>query len=257
MAECVAKKLGYRCISREVLVETARKYGTQEETLLRALTAKPGILERMSVERIHYLALIRATLYHEVKDDNVVYHGHAGHLLLKGIPHLLKVRVVADMEFRIKATMERNGLGRDEAVRYIKKVDEERARLTRFLYNVDWSDPSLYDIVVSLDRMSIFSACEIVCHAAGLNDFRATPDWEKVRSDLALSTAVRARIAVAKDIGALDRGIEIEANEGVITIGGKVNSLRDAEKIEAMVRDMPEVKDVVIRVEFFRHEGWE
>ena len=48
-----------------------------------------------------------------------------------------------------------------------------------------------------------------------------------------------------KQIGNSDRAVEIEANSGVITIKGQVESLKDAEKIEEMVRKMPGVKDVI------------
>ena len=254
LAESVARKLGYKCISREVLTQAANQYGVDEDALRRALEDKPGILERMTAERIHYLACIRAALLHEAKDDDLVYHGHAGHLLLKGVPHVLKVRVVADMEFRIKSAMERNKLGRDEAIRYIKKVDDERERWTRFLYHVDWRDPSLYDLVINLDRMSIDSASQLVCDAVKLAEYRATPDWDALRNDVVLAAAMRAKIAVDKTTRDADRGVEITSKGGVVTIGGKVDSLLDAENMEKVIRAEPGVKDVVIAVGFFKDE---
>ena len=254
LAESVAKKLGYKCVSREVLAEAARQYGVQEEALRRALTDKPGVLERMTVERTHYLACIRAALLQEARGDNLVYHGHAGHLLLKGVPHVLKVRVVAEMEFRIGSAMERNGLTREEATRYIKKVDDERERWTRFLYHVDWRDPSLYDLVVNLDRMSIESASELLCRATELDEYKASPEWDELRNDLALAATVRARIAVDQATGKADRGVEITSKAGVVTIGGKVDSLLDAENMEEVIRGETGVKDVVIAVGFFKDE---
>ena len=74
LAECVAEKLGYRCISREVLLKAAGEYGIPEEELSRALSKKPGILERLTSERDHYLACIKAALYKEAKNDNLIYH---------------------------------------------------------------------------------------------------------------------------------------------------------------------------------------
>ncbi|MFC1980417.1 cytidylate kinase family protein, partial [Chloroflexota bacterium] len=50
LAEDVAKKLGYRCISREVLVEAARQYDVAEESLRKTLIEKPGFLEHRSLE---------------------------------------------------------------------------------------------------------------------------------------------------------------------------------------------------------------
>ena len=178
------QEVGYRCVSREVLAQATKDYGVEEEILSKALTEKPGILERMAAERSHYIAYVRAALINEVKDGNIVYHGNAGHFLLKDVPQVLKVRVVASMEYRIDAAMTRNHLDREEATRYIEKKDEERAAWTRFLYHVDWRNPDLYDMIINLDRMSLESACKLVCDAASLDEYKAPADWEKICGDL-------------------------------------------------------------------------
>jgi cytidylate kinase len=183
LAKCVAEKLGYRCISREVLVEAAKQYGVQEEDLYKALSEKPGILERLTLERVHYLAYIRAALIKEAKDNDLVYHGHAGHLLLRGTPYILRIKVIANMEFRIKAAMDLHNYGREEAIQFIHKVDDERAKWTRFLYRVDWNDPSTYDIVINLDRLALPAACDIICHMSNLEGYETTPESQKIMDD--------------------------------------------------------------------------
>lgn len=254
LAECVARKLDCKCVSREVLAEAASQCGIQEEPLRRAIVDKPGIFERMTVERDHYLSCIRATLLREARDNNLVYHGNAGHFLLKDVPHVLRVRVVADMEFRTKSAMERNGLDRDGAIRYIKKVDDERERWTRFLYHADWRDPSLYDMVINLDRMSLESACNLVCDATNLDEFRPPAEWDDIKDDLVLAGAVRAKIALDKATGNSDRELEITSRAGVVTIGGRVDSLAVAERMEGIIRREPGVRDVVIAVGYFKDE---
>ena len=60
--------------------------------------------------------------------------------------------------------------------------------------------------------------------------------------DLLLGTEVRAKIAADGSIK--DDGLEIDAHEGVITIGGTVHSLEDADRVRELVRKMPAVKDI-------------
>ena len=80
LAECVATKLSYRCVSRELLLaDTASKYGVTEQKLVAALDNKPGFFEGLSLQRIHYIAYIRAVLAKQAQEDNVVYHGQVGH----------------------------------------------------------------------------------------------------------------------------------------------------------------------------------
>ena len=122
IAESVAERLGYRCIAREALVKASRDYGVPLDELSKALTDVPGTLERFHLARFHYLAFIQAELVRQVKDENVVYHGLGGHLLLRDFPHVFRVKVIADMEFHIKAVMERTNLTRPDAIKFIQRT---------------------------------------------------------------------------------------------------------------------------------------
>jgi cytidylate kinase len=249
LAKCVADKLGYRLLARVELAEAAARYGVPEDKLSNAIYEKPGIWERFHSERTRYLAYVRAALINAVKDDNVVYHGLAGHFLLEGVPHVLKVRVIANMEYRINAAIERSNMTRDDAIQTIKTLDDRRARWTKFLYHVDWSDPASYDMVINLDRITLDGACDIVCIKAGKPELQATPESKKAMDDLALSAEVRAIIAANaanKDIA--DDGVAIEAKSGVITIKGTVRS-SDAEKIRAIIKAVPGVKDISNKIQ--------
>jgi len=246
LAECIAAKLGYRCISREVLVETAKEFDVSEEKLLEALTKKPWLLERLTRARDRYLAYIRATLLKEVKDENVVYHGYAGHLLLKDAPHVFRIKVIANMEFRIKNAMERNNLSREEALQYIREVDEGRARWTRFIYDVDWNDPNLYDLVVNLDQIAIESACEVVCHLSGMEGYQRSDLSRKVIADMVLASHLKALIAADSNIS--DRRVEVVADGGVVTVSGTVESIAEADRIRNIVRMEPGVAEIDSRL---------
>jgi cytidylate kinase len=255
LAECVASKLGYSCISREELVETAvERYDVPEKKLYDALTKKPGLLDYLTKEKSHYLMCLRAALIRMVRDEKVIYHGHAGHLLLKGVPHLIRVRVIANIEFRIKAVMENRHLNRREAAEYIEKVDDERAKWTRFLYHVDWNDSSLYDLVLNIDQLGIADACEVVCTAAAMEQYKMTPASQKQLNDLVLSSEVRSVIACdAARKGVTDSGVEIEADNGVITISGIVASLEDADRIRELITSVPDVKAINSKIEVWPH----
>lgn len=120
LAECAALKLGYNCISREELVDAAvRRYRVPEKKLQDAMTKKPGLLDHLINEKSHYLLCLRAALVRMVKDERSIYHGNAGHLLLKGVPHLVRVRVIASIAFRTEAVMKSRHLDSKSAVEYI------------------------------------------------------------------------------------------------------------------------------------------
>jgi hypothetical protein len=171
-----------------------------------------------------------------------VYHGHAGHLLLAGISHVIRVRVIADMEFRIKAAMTRLNVGRNEAIARIREIDKQRIKWTQFLYGVEWRDPSLYDIVLNLEHMSVDSACEIVARMTELEDFKPTPQSMKAMEDLTLGSLVWA--ALSRDPRTRAADVKVVADDGVVTITGTTRSESVLLAIPLVARQVEGVKDV-------------
>lgn len=243
VAESVADKLGYRCLSREELVKAAAtRYGVKEEKLSEAINEVPGIWVRWSMERLRYITCLRAALVREVSLNNVVYHGHGGHLLLWDVPTMLRVRIIANMELRIKFAMERNGLTREKAIDYIRSEDEKRSKWTRFLYQQDWSDPSSYDLVVNIETLDFDDICEILAVTAKLDRFKANPDTQKVVNDLMLTTEVEAILAMQHNLD--DSGVKVKADNGIITLSGMMDWEDKADKIKKIVMGVPGVSGV-------------
>ncbi len=107
LAECLAARLGFRCIDRDVIVEKAAVYGVSQEDLRQALLKPPSLLDRFQHKKYLYLALIQAALAEGVRTGRVVYHGNAGHLLLKGEAGVLRIRIIAPLEFRMRMAQAR------------------------------------------------------------------------------------------------------------------------------------------------------
>jgi cytidylate kinase len=143
IAEKVAAKLGYQCISRDLLLEVSKDYNIPEMKLVRAIHDAPGILKRLNRKDQKYIAFIKSALLNHLKEDNVAYHGLAGHFFVKDVPHAFKVRVLSDMEDRIRLEMKRKGIDAEEARRILEKDDEERRKWSQVLYGDDTADPSL------------------------------------------------------------------------------------------------------------------
>jgi cytidylate kinase len=94
-----------------------------------------------------------------------------GHLLLASVPHVLRVRIIADMEYRIQSAMEKVGLEREAAVAHIRNVDEARSQWARLLYGVDWEDPRNYTAVFNLQEVGVDGVCETIVRMTELDDF--------------------------------------------------------------------------------------
>ncbi len=244
LAECLAAKLGYQSLSREILVEAAEKYGISENELAHAMKSKPAIMERLSlnIDRIRYLSFIQATLCEHVKDDNVVYYGHAGHLLLKDVCKAIKVKVIAPMEQRIAFAMDRNRMSRDEANAYIRKMDEYRKKWTKFLYGIDWNDPSLYDLIINLRDTTIDTACQVISNMTLAPEFQFTEKSRLAIANLTLESQIKARLA--SDKATKDYLLKVAVENGNVRISGRVKNTEDADRIKTIVSAIPGVRKI-------------
>ena len=245
IAEKVAKQLNYENVSREILLEASDVFNIPEIKLFQAVHDAPSILGRFTFGRQRYLAHVESALLDHLKRDNVVYHGLAGHFFVRGISHVLKVRVIADFEDRVKKKMEQEGAPRREAVEDLKKDDQERRQWSLKLYGIDTWDPSLYDLVLHIHKLTTDDAAEIICHTAGLRQFRTTPQSQRAMDDLALAARVKTRI-VAKypnskvSATAGDVLVHVEASE---TLEQKI-----LDDIECMAREVPGVSKVTLHL---------
>ena len=243
LAECLACDLGFRCVDREAIVERAAASGVSQEELLDALLKPPSFLERFKHKRYQYLTLFQAALAEEVKTGRVVYHGNAGHLLLRGASPVLRVRIIAPIEKRLTMLQERLKMGRSEALAYIQKVDRDRKNWTQFLYGVNWEDPALYDLVLNLEAYEIEDACEIVATAARKHKcFEFTGECRGQMEDLAISSRVRANLAINPPTSHLE--FEVSSHKGVVSIRGKVADTDELEEVKRVASAAPGVTDL-------------
>jgi len=184
VAEKLAKKLGYACISREILLEASEEFNIPEIKLIRAIQDAPTILERLTRSKEKYVAYIRAALLKHVQKDNVVYHGLFGHFFLQGIPHVLKVRIVGDLEARVADEVRREGISPAKAREILIRDDEERRKWAFQLYGADWWDATLYDLVIHLKNITVDDAVSLILHALQFPGFQTTPESQEAIDSL-------------------------------------------------------------------------
>jgi len=243
LAERLSEKLGYPCLSREeAIAHAAKEYGITKEDLDAALGEPALLWEQLPGKRITYLKCVTAIILERAEGGNLVYHGHAGHLLLRGISLVLRVRVVADMEFRIKAAMERLNVTRDGAIAEIERIDNKRQKWSRFLYGIDWEDPNLYDVVLNLERLTIDGACETIIRMTALDELRVSPASQKAFEDAALGSRVWA--ALARNDLTRKAAVKVSAEGGLVTIEGSVGSQKVVDAIPELVRQVEGVKEI-------------
>jgi cytidylate kinase len=220
VAEKLARKLGYECLSREVILKASEHFNVPEIKLRHSIHNAPTILDRFTYGRERYIAYVREALMHHFVKDNVIYHGLAGQFFVQGVPHVLKVRILADLEDRVAEEMQREGISSAEQARaFIKKDDEERYGWSYYLYGIDTRDPLLYDLVIHLKSMGIDDAVSLIECTLARPYFQTTPESQKAMENLFLAAQVQA--ALVKEIPSAKVGVE--DGQLVVSIGGAWN----------------------------------
>jgi cytidylate kinase len=241
VAEKVAERMGYQCISRDIVLEASEEFHVPEIKLVRAIHDAPSILDSFTYGKEKYITYIQLALLRYFNKDNVVYHGLAGHFFVENISHVLKCRIIADIQDRVKLEMAQEGISQKEALDILKNDDEERRKWSKTLYGIDTRDSSLYDLVLHINKITVDDAVDIICHTAGLKHFQTTPDSKRAMDDLLLSAEVKAALMEIKV------GIEVSAQNGVVFV--KTEALVTKERalisdIEKTAKKIPGVKEV-------------
>jgi len=165
--------------------------------------------------------------------------------LCQGIPNILKVRVNADLEDRVKEEMRREKISEKEARYILKKDDEERRRWSMHLYGIDTNDPSLYDIVLHIDNLKVNDAVDILADMARRSCFQTTPESRSKINDFHLAAKAHAII--------FDRfpSAEVKCKNAVVYVKIETSlSLEETftDTIHNMLGDVAGIKEVRVNI---------
>lgn len=179
LAGCLAERMGYPTLGFEVLEEAAESLGISGETFRGKYETAPGLWARLTKEREKYILAIQTALAEWCTRGDLVYHGLSGQFLLKRIPGVLRVRLVAPMELRVRAFLDSQPLmSKSQAQEFIQNVDQERSRWCRLMFGADVADPVNYDLTVNLKRLTLESACATIAEAVTQPRYQITDEME-------------------------------------------------------------------------------
>jgi hypothetical protein len=216
VAEKLAMRLGYQCISREIILNASEHFNIPEIVLIRAVHDAPSVLERFMYGREKYLAYVREALLYCLQKDNIIYHGLGGHFFVRGISHVLKVRIIADLKDRVEEEVRREGISAEGARKALMKDDDARRRWSHYIYGIDPLDPSLYDLAIHMKSMTVDETVETISRAVRLPCFQPTPESRNAMRMLFL--AAQMQTSLMDEIPSVK--VEVEGGEIVVTAKG-------------------------------------
>ncbi len=262
LARSLAEKLGYAYLSRDDVVAMANECGIPVGKLELAMFKKPAVRESLARLKQRYLAVATATICEKAAEGDLVYYGRAGHFLLPGVSHVLRVRVIPEHGQRLDTAMQRTKLSREKAEKFLSDIDADIRAWVHFVHGAEMDDLRRYDLVVNLENMSVENAATALCGIADLPDFRPTPASRRAMEERLLQA--RARIKLALDDRTADADVTVRSSEGVVTVTYVPRQAALAPVIPQVLRGLPGCRQIRCTVastnilwiqEEFRPEG--
>ena len=239
----VCEALGLQQVRHEVGDVVAGRMQVKKSLIRRIREGKASKVEKWAADERTISIFTAEEVFDRAVKGNVLIRGWGATLLLRSVPHIPCIQVAAPLEVRVKRLMERLETDdEDLARREIEADDAARAARMGEVFNVDWGDPSLYDLTINTGRVSIPTAVEQVIALTRAREFQETTQSRGMLEDLALQA--RARAALRADERSTGIDITLDVKGGAVTLRGIVVDDREKKLCEEIVARLPGVKSV-------------
>jgi cytidylate kinase len=246
----VARRLGFEFLRNDLIKEAAREYRAREARLVGAVEQAPRLLERLGRRSRRYQYYVEAAVLDAALQDRVLLMGRWSTIVLRGIRHAVRVRVCAPPAVRAERIMKRLGVDHAEAVRRITAYDDGvRARM-RQLFDVEWTDPLLYDLVINTEAVTLESGVRLVLALVEAPEFQPTEESRARLHDRAVAARVRASLKADRATGEVD--VDVRVTGGRVVLAGVVGSEEEREAAVTVARGVRGVLAVADETKVFR-----
>src|SRR5262249_8139322 len=201
----------------------ATAYGVLEARLTQLDETNPSFFERFDAETRHYLTVLQSALLDVAERDNAVIMGRSGQVLLKGIPHALRVFVRAPFELRVRRVMKKmadegESLDARSAAEMVRRSDQQKIGRMRYLFDVTWADPTLYDVVLNTENLSFDAGVDLVLGFLRRQELVPTEEARQMVRDRALASRVRTALAANQETRKYRMTVRVDS--GIVRIEG-------------------------------------
>ena len=228
VATGIAARSNRKVVYQEMIEPLANKMRLRKSHVERFLEGRSGIWERLTTDKTSLSIFTADETFRFLRDGSTaVIRGWGAVHLLRNVPHVIRVRVCAPLETRIKRMMERLGTDNRATVESeIQLSEEAHTAITRRHFDLNWRDAEHYDLVLCTERLSVEECVDEIDSLMKLARFRETPESVRMVEDLSLEWAVRS--ALRRDARTAGIAITVQGDGGVVRLLGVVDGPQDS-----------------------------
>ncbi|RKX80085.1 MAG: hypothetical protein DRP87_00570 [Spirochaetes bacterium] len=252
IARELSKELGLHFLDKSDMEKVLIQHGVTEMDIKKFDEKKPRFWEVFSSEREKYLNFMKLVFYDFARSVDAVIVGRGGQILLANLPCTLHVRIIASMDARVKRVKEEFSCDDRNAERIIRQSDHDRAGFHRFFFDMEWSSPYIYDMVINTSTISKKKALNLIKQGvADLDSEENRKAAVKKLEALLLSQRIVTKILFDKKIPV--NLLRVEAEGSKVILEGSVTIMQSIKQCEEVVREMPGVEEVENKIVFIHN----
>ncbi len=220
IARSAADKLGYRYIEKNQISEILSKLGFSVSDVEKFDEKKPSVWQTLTVQKKLFAHLIQAAVCELVAEQDVVIVGRGGQIILKDIPGVIHVRLIAPYAERVARLMEEMSCEEKNAQRLIRQSDRDSTGYLATYFDADWDDSALYDLVINTRTITVETGIKMITGAVEALGSTNSLSVSENLNDRALTHKARAALIGFDAVEIVNLVVE----KGVVTVSGLVRS---------------------------------
>ncbi len=245
IATQIAEDQKLKLIDNTLMDEASIRYNIHRDKLSKAVHGTKSILNRISREREKSIAYVRKTLADLMIDDNLILTGFTSHLLPNTIPHILRVCIIANHDYRKAVGMKVDKISDKEATKRIHQEDKRAFEWTEFVRNKTPWDEELYDVVLPMHDVSIDEAVNLIIENLQKDAVKTTKGALKSVQDNILSSEINLELTLKGH----DLDVSVEDGKATLLINKSTLRLESyITEIENIVSSISGVKSARAKV---------
>ncbi len=239
----LAKLLGCRTVDKTAVEKRFSGYGFSEKKLEKFDERKPGFWASLSQDRDDYLHYLKTAMFAEAIEGDCVFIGRGSVAIFRDVPATLSVLLVAPVEVRIERVKSYFRCDDKRARQIIEQSDHDRSGFHRYFFDMEWTNPSNYHLVLNTGTLHPATVAELIVEAKRLTVNAETDAIARVKlRELSLGQTVVGRVLYDKKIPI--HFLEAEVADGAVVLHGVANSQASIEAAVAAAREVEGVRSV-------------
>jgi len=197
--------------------------GMTEEKIRMVFSAKTSVFNKFTHEKERALSYLRLAVAEKLFEDNHLFIGMPGLLIPRGISHVLRVCLIANIKARVQKAMHHGGLTEKEAAKRVNQQEIDDVAWIRLAgETMDPWDPDLYDITIPMDKTDPEEGVELIEKSIWQPAIHPTEVSRRAVQDFLL--AARVEVALAREghvVAVAARGgqVTLTINRQVLMLG--------------------------------------